>query len=554
VSRRLSTATFPVALGLLIALSSGAIAPADASTVTGAGASTTTPAASSGSTAPPEPASSSSQTASPSVTAATPTTSTTTSPGAAGTTTTEASGAAPEVQAQRPQPRSVAPEPRKSGAAGGAPPTGPPAGSRSSAAPPVSTVAVPPPPGAFGTSVSGVPSFFIDSFSIPPFLLPIYQSAGAAYGIPWQVLAAINEVETDYGRDLSVSSAGAEGWMQFLPGTWGSYGIDANNSGVADPYNPADAIFAAARYLRDAGGAADIRAAVFAYNHSRAYVNSVMLRARLLTGTPPALLGSMTALAEARFPVHAPSHFSDGFPMTEGPSPHPIPATTIYSRAGAPVIAVQDGRIAQIGDSPAFGRHISLTDAHGNTYTYAELGALSSRYPVLDGHGRFSLHPLRAGVSVIAGTVLGHLGSSEQPHVLFQIRPAGAGAQPILDNWVKLRYSATVLAPGRDPYKSLSKRGLLALPGAVRPLQIGGPARILKVRRRAGSRHPKRGHGPGAARPARTAAFFGLGLSPAQWLALIARLGQIPDPEVAHKPSPAAIPDNAGVSGIGGTH
>ena len=52
---------------------------------------------------------------------------------------------------------------------------------------------------------------------MPPFLLPIYQAAGTAYGIPWQVLAAINEVETDYGRDLSVSSAGAEGWMQFLP-------------------------------------------------------------------------------------------------------------------------------------------------------------------------------------------------------------------------------------------------------------------------------------------------------------------------------------------------
>ena len=48
---------------------------------------------------------------------------------------------------------------------------------------------------------------------------------GTAYGIPWQVLAAINEVETDYGRDLSVSSAGAEGWMQFLPASWAQYGV-----------------------------------------------------------------------------------------------------------------------------------------------------------------------------------------------------------------------------------------------------------------------------------------------------------------------------------------
>ena len=122
------------------------------------------------------------------------------------------------------------------------------------------------------SSIAGVPSFFIESFQIPPFLLPIFQAAGTAYGIPWQVLAAINEVETDYGRDLSVSSAGAEGWMQFLPSEWAQYGVDANGDGYKDPYNPADAIFAAARYLRAAGGDANIKAAVFSYNHSQAYV------------------------------------------------------------------------------------------------------------------------------------------------------------------------------------------------------------------------------------------------------------------------------------------
>jgi len=69
------------------------------------------------------------------------------------------------------------------------------------------------------------------------------------YDVPWQVLAAINEIETDYGRNLSVSSAGAVGWMQFMPETWKKYGVDATGSGYADPYNPVDAIFAAARYL-----------------------------------------------------------------------------------------------------------------------------------------------------------------------------------------------------------------------------------------------------------------------------------------------------------------
>ncbi|HEV7177335.1 MAG TPA: hypothetical protein VGN29_17685, partial [Solirubrobacteraceae bacterium] len=67
-----------------------------------------------------------------------------------------------------------------------------------------------------GAAPIGVPNFFIDSFRIPPFLLPIYQAAGIQYNVPWQILAAINEIETDYGRNLSVSTAGAVGWMQFI--------------------------------------------------------------------------------------------------------------------------------------------------------------------------------------------------------------------------------------------------------------------------------------------------------------------------------------------------
>src|SRR5204863_6963811 len=97
-----------------------------------------------------------------------------------------------------------------------------------------------------GAARVGVPNFFIDKFRIPPFLLPIYQAAGMQYGIRWEVLAGINEIETDYGRNLNVSSAGALGWMQFMPATWKMYGVDANQDGVKDPFNPVDAIFAAA--------------------------------------------------------------------------------------------------------------------------------------------------------------------------------------------------------------------------------------------------------------------------------------------------------------------
>ena len=110
------------------------------------------------------------------------------------------------------------------------------------------------------STATGVPNFIIRKFRVPPFLLSIYQAAGIEYGVRWEVLAAINEIETDYGRNLNVSSAGALGWMQFMPATWKMYGTDANKDGRKDPYNPVDAIFAAARYLKAAGYEHDVRA------------------------------------------------------------------------------------------------------------------------------------------------------------------------------------------------------------------------------------------------------------------------------------------------------
>ena len=104
----------------------------------------------------------------------------------------------------------------------------------------------------------------------------IWQAAGSTYGIPWQVLAAINKVETDFGSNLGPSSAGAVGWMQFMPSTWARWGIDANGDGVADPDNPTDAIFSAARYLAGCGGQFDIARAVYCYNHSQRYVTDVL--------------------------------------------------------------------------------------------------------------------------------------------------------------------------------------------------------------------------------------------------------------------------------------
>ncbi len=762
----------PSATKATVALSQGATGPSG-TPATGEGISTTTT-----TTAPPAPSE-------PTPTEPVPAeTNTTASPEA-----NPSAGSPPQVEVQSVQTvtpsrhhgkrrPSAAKSPAGEGASGGATAGGGHEGETRSgrSAPPPSKFKTPSLPSSLGTTIGGLPSFFIESFQVPPFLLPIFQAAGTAYDIPWQVLAAINEVETDYGRDLSVSSAGAEGWMQFLPETWSQYGVDANGAGYEDPYNPADAIFAAARYLHAAGGARNIKAAVYSYNHSQAYVDSVMLRAQLLGGTPPELLGAITGLTESQFPVHAVAHFSDGFQTIPangdgrssiGPA-KTLAGTTIYSQPGAPVIAVQDGEVVQIGDSPALGHFVALRDAYGNTYVYAELGSISALYPVLEPRQHTSvsrriarpsavreatpsgpatagaqprsplsasaavsslalgaaaglepspaspsappatptrpavpastspsgphefrsgpddvyLHPLRAGVQVLAGTVLGHVGAATagdstgaapagaapaEPHIFFQIKPAGNGAplidpKPILDGWVALEDTSIFRAKGENPFLATSPtvgqvllesksqleqqiahdRGIhmracerqgaqtgrvgrpvlamleyLSVSGlsptvtglrcagrtpasegnaaasasdsvaivAIDGVSIAGhqgagsiadtvirklamleglnrPRRIVSQTAVAGAANVYVRPGVGTsirvsfappAGVARAAATSGSGLTPGEWVKLIARLGEIPDPTVASGPSSAAITDGAGTGAATGT-
>ena len=116
----------------------------------------------------------------------------------------------------------------------------------------------------------------------PSFLIPIYMEAARKYNIPWEVLAAINAIETDYGQNLNTSTAGAVGWMQFEPSTWAKYGVAVDGHSVPNPYDPRDAIFAAAKYLAAAGGEQDISRAVYAYNHASWYVDEVMSRAHAI--------------------------------------------------------------------------------------------------------------------------------------------------------------------------------------------------------------------------------------------------------------------------------
>jgi hypothetical protein len=411
-----------------------------------------------------------------------------------------------------------------------------------------------------GAARVGVPNFFIDKFRIPPFLLPIYQAAGMQYGVRWEVLAAINEIETDYGRNLNISSAGAVGWMQFMPPTWAMYGVDANGDGVKDPFNPVDAIFAAARYLRAAGADTDIRRAVFAYNHADWYVDSVLMRAQVIGGLPGDLVGSLTGLTQGRFPVHAKSTYAGqlkkkGNKVKTGNAAMVVESDgarrniEIFSKPNAPVIAVNDGRVVKIGHNKRLGAFVMLQDVYGNTYTYAHLGSIEQTYPapkdrsVRKGAKRrkaptkdaaphraaskarmpankvkqqivepatpapappvkerlfahperpaaraaggdvqlaatpaadkatqdaplgfnardFHPAPLKKGARLIGGTIIGHLGKrtpQSAPHLLFEIRPAGAGApridpKPILDGWKLLESTAIYRAKGKNPF------------------------------------------------------------------------------------------------------
>ncbi|MFQ6538199.1 MULTISPECIES: transglycosylase SLT domain-containing protein [Aphanothece] len=117
-------------------------------------------------------------------------------------------------------------------------------------------------------------------------LIGYYREAEAATGIPWEVLAAVNLVETGMGRIDGVSVANAQGPMQFLPTTWAERGI-----GKGDIRNPHDAIQAAARYLVRRGGLQDIRKGLWGYNNSDHYGRAVLHYASLIEEDPRAYIG-----------------------------------------------------------------------------------------------------------------------------------------------------------------------------------------------------------------------------------------------------------------------
>ncbi|MEU9018662.1 bifunctional lytic transglycosylase/C40 family peptidase [Actinomadura sp. NPDC048394] len=140
-------------------------------------------------------------------------------------------------------------------------------------------------PGSTGEAACQ-PAASRSSTEIPPAYLALYRKAGVEYGIAWNVLAAVGKIESDHGRGpgsgirAGTNSAGAAGPMQFLAATWKAFGVDGDHDGHKNIYDPADAIPAAARYLKHNGAPRKVRTALFQYNHSGQYVDLVLRQAR----------------------------------------------------------------------------------------------------------------------------------------------------------------------------------------------------------------------------------------------------------------------------------
>ena len=181
-----------------------------------------------------------------------------------------------------------------------------------------------------------------------PALVQFYLGAGARYRLGadgYAYLAAINNLETSFGTNLSASSTGAIGWMQFEPGTFTSYGVAVTNPGGSpDAYDPQDAIYSAANYLHASGAPQDWSGAIFSYNHAGWYVAEVQGLAARYSG--PVGLQNLDADIGAAWGGRQPTGLPTAVPVSYTPAGSgqccptaPTPAGSAPGAAGSTAAA-----------------------------------------------------------------------------------------------------------------------------------------------------------------------------------------------------------------------
>lgn len=289
---------------------------------------------------------------------------------------------------------------------------------------------------------------------IPAEFLPYYRQAESEYGVPWNLLAAVHRVETNFSTiQPMLSYAGAEGHFQFMPCTWtgwahptctglgmggipqsiktspeaiaryGGFGVDANGDGVADPFDLLDAVYTAASYLAANGAAdGDYSKAVFAYNHSQKYVGDVLgyMNQYAMPGPVEITPGSggfakpLSTAITSRFGYRI--HPIYGYSKLHG-------GIDFACSVGQAIPASKPGRVVYAGwmdaNRPNFGYGIYVWVDHGGGYktTYAHLSAVN----------------VSVGDVVNTGDIVGGCGStggSTGPHLHFEIFKNGTLVDP----------------------------------------------------------------------------------------------------------------------------
>jgi len=295
---------------------------------------------------------------------------------------------------------------------------------------------------------SGSPTVMCDA---PDNLLPVFMEAQNKYNVSWAVLAAIARIESGYGQGEvykkrnGVSPAGAVGFMQFLPTTWsggnnpkasnnpdnptwdddpvsitqyGGYGTDGDGDGKADPYNPIDAVFAAASYLKANGFETDARKAIWHYNHADWYVNDVLALAESFSSTympigdgiwplPKEYTNITSPFGNRNDPLYGDIRFHEGI--------------DISAPEGTPVFAVKSGRVVTACWKGGYGKCIEIY--HDDCITlYAHLSEI--------------LVPENGEIN--QGDIIGKTGStgkSTGPHLHFGVYINGQFCNP--EEWLK---------------------------------------------------------------------------------------------------------------------